>query len=274
MLYPYLTLQAIAETGRQIKLNSAAIETVLSHLRNDEEIRRQYALLHQNPEAFFRENDAASDCCMHYLSLFTAFAHIARKPYAERGISELVWTDTMHDIARWSESYAAREGMYGISKNIARWLARHVRLEIFALGELQFEPLKKADFPLPDPVQHLPVLNVHIPKGADLAKRAQSYQQALSFFELSEAAAVCHSWLLSPALKPLLSPDSRILAFQSEFTIACLDEQSRQAEERIFGKLQDDPSLYPAQTSLQRRAREALSGGQTLPAAFGWKHLK
>ena len=98
MLYPYLTLQAIAETGRQIKLNSAAIETVLSHLPSDEEILRQYALLHQDPEAFFRENDAASDCCMHYLSLFTAFAHIARKPYAERGISELVWTDTMHDM--------------------------------------------------------------------------------------------------------------------------------------------------------------------------------
>ena len=80
MLHPQLTPQAIAETGRQIKLNSAAIETVLSHLPSDEEILRQYALLHQDPDAFFKANDAGSDCCQRYLSLFTAFAHIARKP--------------------------------------------------------------------------------------------------------------------------------------------------------------------------------------------------
>lgn len=273
MLHPHLTPQSIAETGLQIGLNSAAIETVLSHLPNDEEIRRQYALLHQDPEEFFKENDTASDRCLRYLALFTAFALLAHKAYAQRGISETVWTDTMHDIARWSESFAAREGVYGVSVNIARWLARHIRLELFALGELQFEPLKKADFPLPDSMQHLPVLNVHIPKGADLSQRSESYRQALVFFGVDEAVATCHSWLLSPALKPLLSPASRILAFQSEYTIACLDEKSRQAEERIFGNLQADPALYPATTSLQHHAREALLSGKTLPAACGWLHL-
>lgn len=122
-------------------------------------------------------------------------------------------------------------------------------------------------------MQHLPVLNVHIPKGADLSRRSESYRHALAFFGVDEAVATCHSWLLSPALKPLLSPASRILAFQSEYTIACLDEKSRQAEERIFGKLQADPALYPATTSLQHHAREALLSGKTLPAACGWLHL-
>ena len=264
--------EAIARTGRAIGLCEPAVETVLRHLPSAEEIHTQYALLWRDPRAFLDVNAAHQAPFQRYLALFTAFAILTRADYAQHGISDTIWLDTMHDIARWEEAFFFRHGEHGL--NQAGWLSLHMRRRLFALGELQFELPEKQEFSLPAELSALPVLYVHIPKGADLAKRSDSYQQALRFFSYPEAVLLCHSWLLSPALPKLLNPDSRILAFHSEFTLLQLDETSRQAEERIFGPKQDDPSLYPVTTSLQRRAREMLISGQKIPAAVGFIHLK
>ena len=86
--------------------------------------------------------------------------------------------------------------------------------------------------------------------------------------------AVCHSWLLSPALSRLLRSDSNILRFQRMFELVGLDDSSRQAEERIFGDIRPQPSDYPVSTTLQRAARQWLLDGNPLPSAYGYRHLQ
>ena len=267
-----MTSEAIAENSALIGLCPEAVEDVLAFLPSAGELLAQYDLLKTNPNAFFAENGSHPASCKRYLALYAAFAWMAREEYERLGISETVYTDTMHDIARWEQEHFSRRGEHGLSE--VKWLGLHVRLKLFALGELQFEPLTKTTCEIPADLQGLPVFNVHIPKGANLADRASSYRQLLQFWNLKEAVAVCHSWLLSPALKAWLREDSRILAFQSEFTIIRLDEASRQAEERIFGRISDDYATYPAHSSLQKQAKEALLCGKSIPAAYGFRLVR
>ncbi|MEG2404647.1 MAG: amidohydrolase, partial [Oscillospiraceae bacterium] len=77
--------------------------------------------------------------------------------------------------------------------------------------------------------------------------------------------------ILSPAIFNLLSPNSRILSFASCFNVIETDERDRQAEERIFGKVLDNPSQYPCDTSLQAAAREYLMNKNLIPSGIGWQ---
>ena len=120
------------------------------------------------------------------------------------------------------------------------------------------------------------VLNVHIPKGADLDTGAvrQSYVRALDFWGCGSAVLLCESWLLSPQLGELLPQKSRIRSFAKEFSVIAVEESSRQAEERIFGAVKADPRDYPENgTSLQLAARRHLITGGSLPAGFGWQKI-
>lgn len=256
---------------RQIGLSEEAIAQTIRRMPTEREIRDQYALLLSDEDRFFRENDAFPDAAKRYLALYCAFLPLCRESYLARGISETVFIDTFRDIARWEREHFAWTGEHGLSEQ--EWLCSHLQLRLFALGELQFEPLEHPDMPLPAGLQGLPTFNVHIPKGADLDKRQGSYDRALSFFGVNRAAAVCSSWLLSPVLAELLPPQSRIREFQREFHVVQIDEMSRQAEERIFGRVSEDPVLYPEQTSLQKAAKARLLRGEKIPSACGYRPI-
>lgn len=255
----------------EIGIWKAAAKRILEVLPVMEEVQRQYQLLCSDENTFFQENDKAENAPLRYLALFAGFASLCRREYQKRGLDNQVFTETMHDIARWEEAYHEKTGMIGIDEQ--RWLSRHIRLKLFQLGELQFEPLHSVTFQLPEEMRNLMILNVHIPKGAKLDDRGAAYQKALNFFGVEKALAVCSSWLLSPWIGEDMGRDSRIAAFQSEFTIAKLLPDSRQAEERLFGPLQEDPALYDAHTRLQVMAKKRLLKGEKLPAACGYQMI-
>lgn len=251
-----------------IGLSDGAIQCIIEHLPRIPNAQAQYETLLADPDAFFQMHKDRADAPAYFLALYALFALFAHKRYMEQGISSDIFQATFSDIARWENHYFARHGQHGIAEK--EWLRRHIRLELFALGELQFEPVKAFHDPLPAAWAHLPILNVHVPEGADLNQSGQAYQKALAFFGFKQAVGVCHSWLLSPKIIPWLKPDSRIIHFQSAFTVSSLDLESRQAEERIFGDVLDDPALYAEQTSLQRCAKAALMQGEKIPSAYGY----
>lgn len=263
--------QKMVRLCQQVGLCPEAQQMALAFLPAQEEIIRQYELLRSNPKAFFAENDEKSNRYERYLALFAAFAVLAWEPYEERGISGQIYLDTMRDLARWEEVCFERYGVHGLKE--VSWLQLHVQLKIFALGQLQFEPLLEAECELPPEMRGLRIFNVHIPKGADLSQSEASYQQALEFFGLDEAVGVCHSWLLSPKLRELLPPASRIRAFQDAYQIVWTDEKDRQAEERIFGHPRDAYESYPENSSLQKAAKAALLHGEKIPVGYGYRRL-
>lgn len=82
---------------------------------------------------------------------------------------------------------------------------------------------------------------------------------------------ICHSWLLDPELSQILNPESNILQFQSQFNIYEVDKSSKEAEERIFNKLNESPHDYEENTRLQRNAKNFLIAGGKLGSGYGIK---
>lgn len=198
-----------------------------------------------------------------------------KEQYDALGIPEQVFWDGMKDIRIWAEDYYDRHGVPGLAE--WGWVATTLSQKVFRLGRLQFEPM-----PLESPVvcnghvfpEGTMVLNVHIPAGEPLDPEAvrASMADAPGFFrkcyQKTAALFVCHSWLLSPQLKELLGEGSRIMQFQNLFSVYEVD-QERQAEERVFGRLEENPEAYPEGTFLRKKMKTALLEGKTFGMGRG-----
>lgn len=263
----YASRTELMDMLKRISLPDEAALQALDYPLTHEYVCEQYALIKRDTRAFLKGIEAALDAPQRFLALYCAFLPLCLRDYEAAGVPRSVFDDTFCDIARWEAEYNARTGLHGLTESA--WLSMHVCMRLFALGELQFEPSDGEYELTPPDMRGLRQFNVHIPKGAHLELRERSYQMLLDFFGIDRAAVFCHSWLLSPALCKLLPNSSRILAFQREFSILKTYDTNRQAEERIFGDIIDQPERYPAGTSLQAAARAMLMRGELIPAALG-----
>lgn len=203
-----------------------------------------------------------------------------KERYDALGIPEQVYWDGLKDLAIWAEDYWEKHGVPGIAE--WGWVATTLTMKVFRLGRLQFEPMQLDaaivcnghTYP-----EGTPVLNVHIPAGQplDVAKVRASMDYAPEFFEKyfqrTSTLFICHSWLLSPQLKELLQEDSRIIQFQNLFSVYEID-QERQAEERVFGHLEENPDDYPEGTSLQKKMKASLLAGKCFGMGRGLRMIQ
>ena len=264
---------------KSIGLPSAALDVIRCVSVDEAEFFTLKNLFFQDISAFQRQVMAHRNWKQRFLFLYTRLASEAFEEYQKRSIPEDVFWDTFSDFKLWYENCLRDFDEPGLAEY--DWLWRHIRLLLFRLGRLQFMPLA-----LPAPLhlekRRLPagavVLDTHIPQGEplDIDKVYGSFRRALSFFHGVYPVFSCHSWLLYPALKEILPGSSRILQFQQLFQIVHTDEADRQAEERIFGKISDDPRLYSESTALQRTAKRHLLEGKRLGSARGvfWFHAE
>jgi len=199
-----------------------------------------------------------------------------REEYENLGVSEEIINDTFSDIALRQRLFYQKTAKVGLGRADCIWLRHLVSAQIFKLGVLQYQPMKMVYlesrddgnpfFVITDSQKSrlpagVPVLNVHIQTGADLAQErvAESLQMARGFFKdvfpgTHFRAMVCYSWLLHSGLKDLLPSDSRILGFVKNFDVISETGDDNQAVERIFGRRFRRKADYPQQTSLQRAA--------------------
>lgn len=197
-----------------------------------------------------------------------------RERYAEKGISDEVFLDTMSDIKIWCEN-ADNKGV----KNYG-WLKNHLKLELFRLGRLQFQlyecknktlNYKKLPFSYGEKL-----IYVHIPQGErlDTERCKASFRKAETFFkkyfpEYEYKWYFCESWLLFEGNKNFMAENSNILAFASLFDHRYSVKIDEQAIERIFGKRQLFKRNYPESTSLQRRAKKYMLSGNRMGVGIG-----
>ena len=195
--------------------------------------------------------------------------------YRKGGIPEQVIYDCLQDLRIWSNACRAENGLPGI--NEWRWNGFSIRTEVIRLGRLQFQPrtLEKeiavSNCVYPAGTQ---VLEVHIPAEEPLNMNAvlDSLRQAPAFFKtyFNREFAIyhCHSWLVSPQLPDFLPEQSRILQFMKLFAVYS-SSPYRQAEERVYGYISDDPMDYPENSSLQRSLKQYLLSGKTVGMGYG-----
>ncbi len=155
------------------------------------------------------------------------------------------------------------------------WIDKVFRKIVVRLGRLEFEPYKmEEDVCIEGRLipKDFDIINVHIPATGPLnyEECRKSYKQCLEYYNLKEAVFICESWLLSPLLEEMLPETSNIIKFKNDYIIYKLDIMDRLFEERIFGGvLYDNPNLYVAKTSLQKKAKEILRQGRPLLGAWG-----
>lgn len=256
-----------------IRLHPEARRTLEQFALEEEEYEGWKREFHEDADRFFERIRSMEHFRQRLLYFFVRLAVDCHEEYRIRGIGDDVYAETFSDLTIWSEECKRRFGDYGIQEY--RWLAEHVQLRLFRLGRLQFQPhVLEQDVEMPDGRwirKHTIVLNVHIPAGEPLHPDGvqHAFERAASFFRGIPPVFVCYSWLLEPQLRHLLPPESNILQFQNRFHIYRVDASSRQAEERIFGRVHDNPEEYEERTQLQRKAKAYLLSGKKLGLGCG-----
>ncbi len=208
--------------------------------------------------------------------LFLCLAPALKRCYAQRGIPEHIFYDSLMDLRYKLEECRLVKGELGTF--VPHWYTGFFDLTRFALGRLQFElkPLKTDCI-----IDGIPLsaestaINIHIPRtGTRLDHNLvlDSYRLAASFFADAfgdrPTVFTCHSWMLYPWNITILSPDSNMAAFYRDFQIVeSGDHPDYRDAWRLFDCPYDgDPHKLPTDTSLRRAYVRRIREGKPL----GW----
>lgn len=220
---------------------------------------------------FIKDDMTKLACAIAYADRYT------KEEYKSLNIPESVFYDTMGDIAIWCENNH-NKGL----KNI-NWIQNHLKAELFRIGRLQYQLYtcnnKTLDYDRLPFNQGDKMIYIHIPQGEKLiyASCVESIKCAKEFFnqhfpEFEYTFFFCESWLLFGDNWMFMSPSSNILQFQSLFSIEYSAPDDKQAIERIFGKRRIIKALYPANTTLQKQAKDFMLHKGKLGIGIGIIH--
>ena len=193
-----------------------------------------------------------------------------REEGAWKDIPEKIWLDTMKCFTRFVREHHRSLGYYGFDRGF--WTTRQIGAKLFRIGQLEYELLRE---------DGEKVISLHIPSDTDMeaALLDESIEQAREFLktyfpEWQNAPMVCQSWLLSPALLPLLPEGSHIRSFQKAFDLQSTDPEPMDVLEWVFKLTESQQKTtalqdLPEDTSLQRSLKCFLLAGGKVGTAKG-----
>ncbi len=103
----------------------------------------------------------------------------------------------------------------------------------------------------------------------------KSYELGAEFFgerfRVDPVVFVCHSWLLFPRNREVLSPDSNLYSFISDYDILKTEEYDDYSEAwRLFDvNYEGDVEKLPQDTSFRRAYAEWIRKGERTGGAYG-----
>ncbi len=216
------------------------------------------------------------------LLLFICMSRHLRALYAERGIDDAIWHDSMSDLKYKLEECKLVRGVRGMF--VAFWMPGWFKMTRFALGRLQFEIVDFGREYQKDGIslgKESKVLNMHIPRsGRPLSKQLyeDSFARAKAFFgpQLPEGQCpggkvpfVCHSWLLYPRMNEFVSEKSNVRKFMEEFDILSWDDSDGESLWCLFDTNERNPDRLPTDTTLRRAFVERLKSGGRVGWGYG-----
>lgn len=194
------------------------------------------------------------------LYLYIALLEHSFCDFSVRINNEDIYFDTAKKISESAKEYYTSNGKYGLYDY--HFIANHVRGSILRLGVFEYQygeyNGKKA-------------VLLHLPEKADLSKqnRLNSYRLARQYF--GDYPIIADSWLLYSEHKKMLSDDSRIVSFMSDFDIVGQSETTDYKEAfHVFGRLSDfSYENLPKNTSLQKAYAERIKNGLPIGSGVG-----
>lgn len=212
--------------------------------------------------AYEKLKELCGDDGLKMLAVQLDAAMLTYEKYRTRGIDDGIFTDTFSCFAGFVNEHMNSYGFYDFDRGW--WTYKQLAFTIFRIGELEYEYRDGEK-----------TVHLHIPSDADISieKCKSSLDEFMrftsKFFPDKNYPIVCDSWLLSPALDELLSPQSKILAFKRCFEITDWDKSSTAAIHWVYGKQFADYNELPENTSLQRNMKAYLLKDGAVGSASG-----
>lgn len=224
-------------------------------------IRKDEASVAEIAETAYQEDNFNFPLCRRMpltrLAVVTYLLVQKYQDYKAIGIPDAIIFDTFRDVSLRADLYYQKHGKVGISKEDVVWFRHIMKVGMFKIGVLQFQPFEMIyldEETIGEPYMTFtkeqkkalppgsPVLNCHIQQGADLSPQrvTASFQEAKRFFSkyvptIPYQAFLCYSWLLYPPMLAHLPDDSNIRQFANHFSMIGLCQDPEQALENLFG---------------------------------------
>ena len=185
-------------------------------------------------------------------------------------IPQDIWIDTMKCFTRFVNEHFRSLGYYGFDRGF--WTTRQIGARLFRIGQLEYELFEE---------NGRRAIGLHIPSDTkmDMALLDASVENARKFLKTyfpdwAKLPMECESWLLSPALAPMLPADSHILRFQRAFDLTSVDLEPMDVLEWVFRLTEAQQKATPLEalaedTSLQRSLKAFLLNGGKVGVARG-----
>ena len=181
------------------------------------------------------------------------------------GFSREIYVDTMKCFSRFVGEHLISFGRYGFDRGF--WTVRQISAKLVRIGVLEYEVVVDEE--------GQKAVSIHIPSDAQLEKELlrQSWLDAKkllisAFPEYADAPWGCGSWLLAPVLQQMLPENSRILTFQSGFTVL-KTYPDPEFKEWVYKRVDIPDEDLPEDTSLQRKLKAYLLAGNAFHSGMG-----
>ena len=199
-----------------------------------------------------------------------------KESYEKKGISEKVILDTLEDIVLWTDTWSGVKNELYLGE--LGWLKRHMTMQLFRLGRLQFcMGVSEHDIPSLHVAAGDKVLEIHIPSSGDFSEKAcqESIERAKEFFAayypgFEYKCFTCHSWLLDPTLQDLLKPESNILKFQNRFEL--IEKEKSDAVLRYvfqWDTTRENLQQFVCTSGLAKKVKDHVLAGNDFYEVFG-----
>ena len=242
--------------------------------------------LNYEVEVYNKAKEITRITCLHAytveLLVFICMTRRLRELYDEQGIDMQIYRDSVLDLKWKLEECKIVKGVCG--SFVAPWFVGFFNLTRFAIGRLQFEIVTLwFDYEgrgVKIEKDKTQVISVHIPRTntpIDKETCDRSYAQARAFYRERfgvEYPFACYSWLLYPANKDILAPESNTYRFMSEYEVIKSDDNNGEDLWRLFDTDEKDPDKLPTDTSMRRRYVEHLKKGGKVGCGLGMRRIE
>lgn len=214
-----------------------------------------------------------------YMLVWILLSESSKKVYADRNVSLDMWRSNMRDLRYWCDHCYLVKGVYGTAW--PEWPYRFFAATRFSFGKLQFETDRIGKAFAKDGVKLAPddkAIFIHIPRtGERLLPQDvdEACAAASAFFRekygFKDIVFACHSWILYPENKRMLSERSNLYSFISRFEVIDVQEDTLYKEVwRLFDKeYNGDADALPQDTSLRRAYAQRIKEHKPLGVALG-----
>lgn len=208
-----------------------------------------------------------------FMAVYYAMLPTTGLLYKQYNVPEDIFQKTALLWRQAVESCYRKNGYWGIEDYVE--LASFFIPELYPVGSLQMRlcafPYEDITFPGGCVKYGQPVIQVHVPQGADISRPMlqAAYDRACDLFGIRLFMA--DSWLLFPAHAQMLPADSAIRDFMSDYSIFRSETtQNYEGLWRVFGKRNAyRASDLPTHTSLQRAYAARVAAGLPIGSGVG-----